>query len=254
MGQDFFGPRIRLYGMAHLFVSSLAKSKKMKLQTIIVTYKTREKKLLALKKQLSSAGISDKQICVVDNSKNNRGYSKAVNIGLKKGKKEGYQYFLIANPDIELINFDFEKIKKGFLRFDIFGGVFVQNKITYCGGKIDPVFLSGGLNTKKNLKTYFLTDFVSGSLMFINKKAIDRIGYFDEKFFLYYEDVEYCYRAKLNKLNVGINSKIKYRHFEQSAKNPKKQHYLEKSHQLFVWQYGAWWQKAAYLYRKWRKK
>jgi hypothetical protein len=35
-----------------------------------------------------------------------------------------------------------------------------------------------------------------GSALLVRKKAIDRIGPMDERFFLFYNDVDFCYRIK----------------------------------------------------------
>jgi len=218
----------------------------MKLWIIIVLYKTPKQQLLGLIKQLQKAGIKKAQIFTRDNSFHNLGFAKAVNLGLKAGLKKGYQYFLILNPDMQLIRFNLKEIKNGFNNFDVFGGIFKQGSKTYYRGIIDPVYLSGGLDDKKPSEIMYPTDFVSGSLMFIKGSTIEKIGYFEEKYFLYYEDVEYCHRAKKKGLRVGINSKIKYYHFESSKNNPEKAKLLKKSHKLFVWQYGRWWQKAAF--------
>ncbi len=40
------------------------------------------------------------------------------------------------------------------------------------------------------------TDFVNGALMCFDKKVIDTIGFWDEKYFLYFEDADFCVRAK----------------------------------------------------------
>ncbi|MCF8365315.1 MAG: glycosyltransferase family 2 protein [Bacteroidales bacterium] len=40
------------------------------------------------------------------------------------------------------------------------------------------------------------TDFVLGASMFFHCSLVDQIGLMDERFFLYYEDVDWCYRAK----------------------------------------------------------
>ena len=45
--------------------------------------------------------------------------------------------------------------------------------------------------------------------MFINKKRFNEIGRFDENFFLYFEETEYCYRAKKKNLkSYQINNII----------------------------------------------
>jgi len=39
-------------------------------------------------------------------------------------------------------------------------------------------------------------DAISGSFMFIRRKAFEEVGYLDEDYFMYCEDVDYCYRVK----------------------------------------------------------
>lgn len=39
-------------------------------------------------------------------------------------------------------------------------------------------------------------DGVSGSCMLIRRKVIDQVGYFDERFFAYQEDADYCFQVK----------------------------------------------------------
>ena len=47
----------------------------------------------------------------------------------------------------------------------------------------------------ENLK-FGKIDSIHGSCMFIDKDIFLKIGKFDENFFLYFEETEYCYRAK----------------------------------------------------------
>ncbi|KAA3655804.1 MAG: glycosyltransferase family 2 protein [Chloroflexi bacterium] len=44
-------------------------------------------------------------------------------------------------------------------------------------------------------KDPFSADWVQGSCMLIRREVIDKVGYLDENFFLYSEEVDYCYRA-----------------------------------------------------------
>ena len=39
-------------------------------------------------------------------------------------------------------------------------------------------------------------DWVTGAFFLIRKKVIDDIGYFDEDYFMYTEEVDFCFRAK----------------------------------------------------------
>lgn len=45
-------------------------------------------------------------------------------------------------------------------------------------------------------------DAVSGAYMLVSKKVFENIGLFDEKFFMYLEDVDFCIRAKQQGLKV----------------------------------------------------
>src|SRR5207247_9437228 len=42
--------------------------------------------------------------------------------------------------------------------------------------------------------------FINGSICFVNKEFIDEVGGFDENIFMYFEENEYCIRAK----NLGF--------------------------------------------------
>ena len=56
---------------------------------------------------------------------------------------------------------------------------------------------------------------------------------------MYYEDVEYCTRAKKEGYKVGIDSSIKYIHFETSNANLQKSVYLVRNRLSFMMQYGT---------------
>jgi len=46
--------------------------------------------------------------------------------------------------------------------------------------------------------------FVLGATMFFRKSVLDEIGYFDEDFFLYFEDCELCFRCKSRNYRLSI--------------------------------------------------
>ncbi|MDZ7878446.1 MAG: hypothetical protein U5L45_12280 [Saprospiraceae bacterium] len=50
-----------------------------------------------------------------------------------------------------------------------------------------------------------------GAFMLLNRHIIDRIGFFDERFFVYYEDMDFCKRVKEYK-RVHYNASIQIYH------------------------------------------
>lgn len=47
-------------------------------------------------------------------------------------------------------------------------------------------------------------DYVSGCCMLISREVFEKIGLFDEKFFFYFEDTDFCVRAKKTGFTIGI--------------------------------------------------
>jgi O-antigen/teichoic acid export membrane protein len=224
---------------------------KLKVGFIFVLYKTPQSEINRLKKEVKNChsrggGNPDYRIYFIDNSDNGQGYASGVNAGLKKAIKDGCELFAIANPDIKLVKID---ILDTFDQFDVWGFAMHQQGKTYYGGHIDKWRMSGGLSQEKPISRFITADFVSGSLMFIKKSVIDKIGFFDESYFMYYEEVDYCYRAKKSGFRVGIDSKQYYDHFEISQDNPSKQFYLFKNRLKFLLKYGTLKQKIFELLR-----
>lgn len=158
-----------------------------------------------------------KDITFIDSNKN-LGYSGGNNLGIKFALKKGFQYFLILNNDtivdenliVNLLKnsasadiiapkiyftpgneFHKEKYKKSDLGKVIWyaGGKIDWNNIIGCHIGVDEVDI-GQFATSKSI------DFATGACMFIKKEVFDKIGYFDEKYFLYLEDMDFCVRAK----------------------------------------------------------
>jgi GT2 family glycosyltransferase len=210
----------------------------MEITPIIVTYKTKESSLQNLKKQLIKSRINAAPI-VINNTNNNIGFGAAINKGIKKALKGNPDIFVVLNPDIKINSLNLTDIQKTAKTLDIFGGEMEQAGTNYYGGTIDRLSMAGGLVTKKPKNKITNTNFVSGSLMFIKKQVVEKIGLFKEEYFLYYEDVEYCHRAKSAGFKVGINTFIKYTHFEESKKSINKEYYLNRNRLYFIKEYGS---------------
>ena len=124
--------------------------------------------------------------------KENNGVSSALNYAVEKIKTK---YFLQISPDLEFnfedlnIFLDFAKTKK--------------NNFAALGPRFLDVKQKSHKQINENLE-FGKIDSIHGSCMFIDKDIFFKIGKFDENFFLYFEETEYCYRAKKKKVIFHI--------------------------------------------------
>lgn len=172
-------------------------------------------------------------------NKTNDGFSKAHNQILKNLKSE---YCLILNPDTKIpvntfssmIKFMEENKKCGIASCKI---VDFDGKLNSNGGDFPTgiailswLFNLELLGIKSNFhrsdKKYFSkshqVDWVGGTFMFIRKAVIEVTGGFNEDYFMYFEDVEFCFRARKSDFEVWINPEIEIKHLGgASSKNPR---------------------------------
>ena len=114
----------------------------------------------------------------------NNGVSNALNFGVSKIKTK---YFIQISPDIRF-NFDDLKIFLDLAKK-------LNDKFCAIGPRFTNVNEKSHRQINKN-KNYDEIDSIHGSCMFINKDCFEKIGGFDSNFFLYFEETEYCFRAK----------------------------------------------------------
>lgn len=136
----------------------------------------------------------------------NLGYSGGNNVGIKKALEGGADYIFILNPDTIIEEKCIERLVNGMEETGagIVGPkIYFEDKKTiwYAGGIFDRDNVIGkhrGVNQKDNnqYNQAVETDYVTGAAMMIKREVFERIGFFDEKYFLYYEDADFCERAK----------------------------------------------------------
>ncbi len=226
----------------------------MKIGFIIIFYKTPRVERTRIVSEVHDLNVPEYDVIEIDNTVNNKGFAGGVNNGIQQAIKKKCDIFIIINPDTILKNLPTGKSFINLLiedekHFDIWGYSLIQDNQVYYGGELDRWRMSGGLIKKKPDQRFSECDFVSGSFLCIKKKVIDTIGLLEEKYFMYYEDVEYCLRAKRAGFRVGIDSNVIYKHLEISKTNPEKAMYLIRNRILFLLEYGNLKQKLFELFR-----
>ena len=148
-------------------------------------------------------------------SKENLGYGAGNNLGLSKVETS---YALILNPDVTLNN---DAINKFFLS--------INNLEDF--GIIAPIsqnekYNNFNINDDKEIKE---VDNVKGFAMFLNMKNLKQINFFDENFFLYFEEIDLCRRLKKNNSKIFIDPTIKVSHLGGTSHNSEIENSMELS-------------------------
>ena len=95
------------------------------------------------------------------------------------------------------------------------------------------------------------SDYITGCAMLIKKEVFKKTGLLDENFFLYYEDADFCVRAKREGFRSAVVTDAKIKHYEKSEENKKaKTYWLVVSGVYFFQKNSPWFLKpwiAIYL-------
>jgi len=197
-------------------VNSIFKTLSDNDEIIIVDNNSSDESLSKFKNDFQDKNI---KIRYIENDKN-KGFGFAANQGIKASKGS---YFLICNNDIE--------IQPNTL--DLFSARFSSNsKIGMISGQLVD-FEGNILNTSSNTNN-LITQFdgldkfariifrninsgnyaenLRGACLAVSKSMVEDIGPYDEDFFFYFEDTEWCKRARRNDWLLYVESKIQVKH------------------------------------------
>lgn len=226
------------------------------LSIIILSYNTSELLLLCIQSIISQykKQLEQKQfeIIVVDNNstdttisdikkndshrfirlienKENTGFSKGCNIGAQRAKGK---FLLFLNSDTQIKDDGFEKMVE-FLRKNETVAI-VGAKMKNEDGSSQPsagkfytlwnaLLLLAGAERFGHLRfspTHVTdADWVSGASLMIRKNIFDQLLGFDEKIFMYMEDMEFCYRVKKEGKRVVFFPDIDLLHVSHGSSN-----------------------------------
>jgi GT2 family glycosyltransferase len=143
---------------------------------------------------------------IIEN-KDNLGFSKAVNQGLRQAKGDKV---LLLNSDTQLT----KNSLKNLLEFEkavhpaVVGSQMLNPDKTVQGScfflpTINRAFLEYWLGKRGYFSKYYPSgnapvevEAISGGVMLLPKEVIDKVGLLDERYFMYFEDLDYCRRVR----------------------------------------------------------
>lgn len=191
----------------------------------------------------------------------NIGFTGGNNLGIKRGLRDGADYIFLINNDtilasdilVQLAKVAEERKEAGILAPKIyFAPGYEYHRDRYkksergkvfwnAGGEIDWPNVIGtgrGLNEvdRGQYDQIEETDYVSGCGMFIKREVLDEIGFFDERYFLYYEDNDISVRAQRAGWKLLFVPQAKMWHFNAGSSEvggPLHDYYIARNRFLF---------------------
>ena len=136
--------------------------------------------------------------------KKNLGFAAGMNLGIKSSKTN---YVFINSPDVIISNNSIEKLVNKISLIDNFallGPTYLDESVNKNYHELK------NSNSHKNLNLKEVK-WIDNNFI-INKSEINKIGFFDEDFFMYYENFDLCHRILENKKKMYVCSDIKFVH------------------------------------------
>ena len=196
----------------------------------------------------------------------NKGYAHGVNEGLKQAMSDGIEHFCVINDDVTFEKTFISDLDKAFSSHQntAFGGKiyyargyeyhkdrYQQNDrgkiLWYAGGSVDwnhattthrgvDEIDQGQFNVEEK------TGFITGCLTCFDKATLDIVGFWDENYFLYYEDADFCERAKRKNIELWYAPSIKIWHKNaqstEGSGSELHQSFQKKSHLRYALKYA----------------
>jgi hypothetical protein len=197
-------------------IKSVLKSSYQNYLVIVIDNASTDNSVTFLEKEFNN------KIVIIKN-KENLGFSGANNIGIKYALEYECEYVLLLNNDTEI---DKDLIKNMVNVSIKNNNAIISPKIYYYNEPNKIWAAGGGLNWKKGLSFHYgkdeidkgqydqqkEIDFATGCCILIHKSVFDKIGFLAEEYFLYFEDTDFCVRAKRAGIKIIYEHKAKLWH------------------------------------------
>lgn len=182
----------------------------------------------------------------------NLGYAGGNNVGIIEALRSGYSFVLILNNDIVV---DANLLAELLSVMDLDGKVGIAGaanyyyeekaRIQFSGGRID--WYRGNIyditrhhEDKGQFPKYRQVDTIAGSCMLIRREVFEQVGLFDERFFLNFEETDFCCRARKAGYKVFTCMQARLWHkvslsFRINNGNALADYFMTRNKLLFLW-------------------
>lgn len=196
-------------------------------------------------------------------NKKNLGYAGGNNIGIAQALKDNADYVWVLNPDIRIEQNTLSTLLRTFAEEQMLAAVGPRinhrknRNIIFSDGEV--------LEMNKRCSTYhknhnqkaadippgidFEIDYIDGSSILLSVAALKQIGNLCEDYFLYFEETDWCYRARAANWKIAVNSNAIVNNIT-SNKNEVFHFYMMRNRLLFSKKYHPEFKKVRTFYFK----
>ncbi len=162
------------------------------------------------------------QVVVIENGAN-LGFAAGNNVGLRYALAHGYDYALLLNNDTEAapdMLTELVTAAEADPRSGAVGPIIYYHaaptRVWSAGGWIDweqgSSRMEGEVEDRGQFTAIREVDFVTGCAMLLRRTALERAGLLDERFFMYFEETEWCVRARRAGFRILFTPRAKLWH------------------------------------------
>jgi hypothetical protein len=176
----------------------------------------------------------------------NLGFAEGNNLGLRYALEQGADYALVINNDtiveatmVSQLVAAAQNDPQAGLVGPIIYYLSWPNQVWFAGYRFSHgiYVLRRGLRLTPPLQPYEEVDFVSGCCVLMSRALLEQVGFFSSEYFMYYEDVDLCFRTKAAGFKILCVTGAKMWHAVSAssggADSPIKQYYQVKSSLIF---------------------
>ena len=193
-----------------------------------------------------------KRVKIIAN-KSNLGWTGGNNKGVKYALKQKADAIFVLNNDTVITKNCISQLSKILFSKESIGIVgpkiyLLDEKgkktktISFAGGRFTKNRYFGvhvGNNKKDTGKFEKVkeSEYITGAAILIKRKVFEKIGFFDDKYFIYYDESDFCLRARKTGFSIYIQPKaVAYHAFSGTVEvnSPFQKYYTTRNHYLFV--------------------
>jgi GT2 family glycosyltransferase len=135
----------------------------------------------------------------------NLGFAAGCNVGLRFALEQGADYVLILNNDTVPPRDIVSRLVAGAVSLPSAG---IMTPLASCVGGSTRGWPTAGFchrwtrdyvrirAEQLRVRRPLAVDYVFGTAMFLRREVLESVGLFDERYFMYYEDMDFCLRAR----------------------------------------------------------